>query len=273
MALTRKSSGLFIFASTLVRFIESEYHEPNKRLQLVLSEASNTTYEGHAGIDSLYSQVLLHVLSGVSEPEVFANIRHVLGAIVLAFNPLSRRDISAILGIPTALISTTLRHLHSIILIPIDEDEEIRIFHKSFPDFLQDKKRCADPRFHIDPTTHHGYMVLGCLELVKKLKRNPCSLPPFIMNQDISNLPQLLDDRLGGAVQYACRYWAKHLSFSPKSGIYINQVITPIAEVLRSPPPWIEVISLKNCLEETIYSMYSLLDWRDKVSDFYYHKK
>ena len=30
--LTKKSSGLFIFASTLARFIESEHHEPNERL-------------------------------------------------------------------------------------------------------------------------------------------------------------------------------------------------------------------------------------------------
>ena len=87
--LTEKSSGLFIFASTLVRFIESEYHEPDKRLQLVISEASGTIHEGRAGIDSLYSQILLHAYLGVSEAEVFDTVRQVLGAIVLAFNPLS----------------------------------------------------------------------------------------------------------------------------------------------------------------------------------------
>ena len=34
-ALTKKSSGLFISASTLVRFIESEHHEPKERLRLI----------------------------------------------------------------------------------------------------------------------------------------------------------------------------------------------------------------------------------------------
>jgi len=53
-ALTKKSSGLFIFAATMVRFIGSGHHEPNQRLQLLLSEVNNTAYEGHAGIDSLY---------------------------------------------------------------------------------------------------------------------------------------------------------------------------------------------------------------------------
>ena len=64
-ALTKKASGLFIFASTLVRFIESEHHNPSERLRLVLSKASGTMHEGRAGIDSLYSQVLSHAFSDV----------------------------------------------------------------------------------------------------------------------------------------------------------------------------------------------------------------
>ena len=106
--LTKKSSGLFIFAATIVRFIDSEYHDPDQRLQLILSEVNNTMYEGHAGIDSLYSQILFYAFSGIHDPEDFAARRHVLGAIVLAFNPLSQRELSKILGTSMSLISTTL---------------------------------------------------------------------------------------------------------------------------------------------------------------------
>jgi hypothetical protein len=140
-ALTKKSSGLFIFASTLVRFVASEHHEPNERLQLVLSKGSGTRHEGRTGIDSLYSQVLLHTFSNVHEETVFDNARRVLGAIVLAFVPLSQRELSGILHIPASAIRTTLRHLHSVVLVPNDEASEIRVFHKSFPDFLQDDRR------------------------------------------------------------------------------------------------------------------------------------
>jgi hypothetical protein len=264
--LTKKSSGLFIFASTLVRFIASEHHEPNGRLQLVVSEAGNTTHEGRTGIDLLYSQVLLHAFSDVHEPAVFDNVRRMLGAIVLAFNPLSRRELSAILGVPSSIISTTLRHLHSIILVPADETKEIRVFHKSFPDFLQDNGRCTDPRFYVTSETHHSEMVLSCLELVKKLERNPCSLPPFAMNQGKPNLPQLLENKLGGATRYACSYWARHLALSSMSDDYIHQVIVSVTEMLQNAPPWIEVLSLENRLEEVIHSMYVLLAWHDKVS-------
>jgi len=266
MALTKKSSGLFIFASTLARFIGSEHHEPSERLQLVLSKTSGTTHEGRAGIDSLYSKVLVHAFSDVQEPEVFANVRHILGAIVLAFNPLSRRELSIILGIPTTLILTTLRHLHSVILVPANESKEIRVFHKSFPDFLQDDKRCTNPKFLINPATQHSDMVLSCLELVKALEKNPCSLPSFVMNQDIVNCPQLLENKLSGAVRYACGYWARHLELSLTSSDCVHQVTASVTKMLINAPPWIEVMSLENHLEGVIHSMHSLLDWLDEVS-------
>jgi hypothetical protein len=265
-ALTQKSSGFFIFASTLARFIASEHHEPNERLQLVLSKASGTTHEGRTGIDSLYSQVLLHAFSDIHEPAVFDKVRQVLGAIVLAFNPLSRKGLSKILGLPTPLILTTLRHLHSVILVPADETKEIRIFHKSFPDFLQDRRRCTDHRFYIHAETYHGDMALRCLELMKELKRNPCSLPPFTMNQDILNLPWLLENKLGSAVRYACSYWAKHLELCPSfQSNHFFQIFSSARKMLRSAPLWIEVMSLENRLGEVIYSMYGLLAWLDKV--------
>ena len=265
-ALTKKSSGLFIFASTLVRFIESGHHEPNKRLQLVLSKTSGTIHEGRAGLDSLYSQVLLHAFSNVHDLEVFGNMRRILGAIILAFNPLSLKELAILLGVSTALISTTLRYLHSVILVPADEFEEIRVFHKSFPDFLQDHQRCTDRRFCINPTTYHGSMALSCLELVNKWGGKPCPLPPFTMNQDILDLPQMLENELGGALRYACSYWARHLRSSPIPGNYTDKVLVLANGMFKNGPPWIEVMSLGNQLEEVIHSMYGLLDWLDKVS-------
>jgi len=268
-ALTEKSSGLFIFASTMVRFIESGHHDPNQRLQLLLSEVNNTMHEGRAGIDSLYSQILLYAFSDICEPEEFLNIRHILGTIVLAFNPLSRRELSIILSTSMSHISTTLRHLHSVILVPVDESEKICVFHKSFPDFLQDDNRCTNSRLHINPETYHGEISLSCLELVKGLKRNHCSLPPFTMNHDIQDLRQLLEKKIGGAVQYACTYWARHLRLSLTSEDFAEQMVDLAIDTLQNAPPWIEVMSLENQLGEVIHSMNSLLDWLDKVSDSY----
>ena len=269
--LTKKSSGLFIFASTLARFIESEYHEPNERLQLIITAPDSTVHEGRAGIDPLYTQVFQYAFSNVKEDTVFANLRRVLGAIILAFNPLSRAQVAKILRIKSSLITATLRHLHSVLLVPHEDFEEIRIFHKSFPDFLQDSDRCSNPNFFISSPVYHADMALGCLELLKKLKQNPCDLPDFAMNRDIPDIPDLLEDKMGGATRYACAYWAMHVRSSPTDNDHAGRLITSASEFLKEyAPSWIEVMSLENRLEGVIHNINNLLDWLGTVCEFSY---
>ena len=270
LALTKKSSGLFIFASTLARFIGSEHHEPDERLRLIITQSDSTVHEGRAGINLLYTHILEHAFSDVKETAVFTNLRRVLAMVVLAFNPLSREQIAKILGISTRLITINLRHFHSVLLVPNEDSKEIRIFHKSFPDFLQDCNRCSNPKFLINAPIHHGDIALRCLELLKTLKPNPCNLPNFLMNQDVPNLPELLEDKVGGAMRYASRYWAMHFQFSPTTGNYPLQLITSATEFFESNAiQWIEMMSLEGQLESVIHSIHNLFDWFDMVCTKY----
>ena len=267
--LTRKSSGLFIFACTLARFIESEYHEPDERLKLIVSLPDSTVHEGLAGIDPLYAQVFLLAFSNVKEDTMFENLRRVLGAVVLAFNPLSRRQVAEVFDIKPSLITATLRHLHSVLLVPIEDSKEIRIFHKSFPDFLQDPDRCSDQKFFISSPVYHADMALGCLELLKKLKRNPCDIPDFAMNRDIPDVLDLLEGKIGGASRYACAYWAMHIRSSPIDSDHATRLVTSAIEFLKeNAPPWIEVMSLENQVEGVIHNINNLLDWLGTVRRF-----
>ena len=258
-----------IFASTLVKFIESEDHEPKRRLRLIVALPDNTSREGRAGIDPLYTQVLTHAFSGIKRVTVFASLRRVLGAVVLAFNPLSRAQISGILGLDESLIVTTLRRLHSVLLIPNEDSKAIRVFHKSFPDFLQDHSRCSDSRLFIDPAVHHGDMALGCLELLKKMKPNPCELPNFVMNRDVADLPELLEDKVGGATRYACGYWAMHVRSSPTTRDFASRLITSATEFFKGAAlPWIEIMGLENRLGSIIHNIHNLFDWLATVCSF-----
>ena len=267
--LVNKSSGLFIFASTVARFIGSEYHEPGKRLRLIVSELDNTSCEGASGIDLLYSQVLRDAFFGINEESMFVDVNRILSAVVLALNPLSRDGLVQLLNIESEVIHTSLRHLHSVILVPEDGAKEIRVFHKSFPDFLQSSNRCQDPKFHIDHATGHGDLALNCLGLVGKLKANPCALPPFMMNDDIPDRQRLLMDKLGSGLRYACEYWSTHLLFSPFGAC--NQLTASTSQFFdHSLFPWMEVMSLEGRLEGVIHSMNHLLDWYGKVSSPHY---
>ena len=257
VVLTKKSSGLFIFASTLTRFIESEYHEPNERLQLIVTSPDSTVHEGGAGINLLYTQVLTLAFSDAKEDTVFTKLRRVLGAVVLAFNPLSREQIAEILDISPSLIISTLRHLHSVLLVPSEDSKEIRVFHKSFPDFLQDHDCCPDPRFLIETPTHHNDIALDCLKLLKKLKSNPCGLPDFVMK---------LDKKVGSATRYACSYWAMHILSSPTTVNHANLLIRSATEFFeKNAVQWIEIMSLENRLESVIHSIYNIFDWLGMV--------
>ena len=266
--LTKKSSGLFIFASTLARFIESEHHEPNERLQLIITTPDSTVHEGRAGIDPLYTHVFRHAFSNVKEDTVFASLRRVLAAVVLAFNPLSRKQLAEILGLKPSLISATLRHLHSVLLVPVEDSKEIRVFHKSFPDFLQDPDRCSDPKFFISSPVYHADMALGCLELLKKLRKNPCNLPDFVMNRDVPNISDLLEDKIGGATRYACAYWAMHVRSSPIDNDHATRLVTSATEFLKERAlPWIEVMSLEKRVENVIHNINNLIDWLGAVRE------
>ena len=267
-ALTKKSSGLFIFASTLTKFIESEHHEPGERLQLIVTLPDSTVHEGRAGIDLLYTQVLMRAFSDVKEVAMFENLRRVLGAVILAFNPLSRAQIAKILNIKPSTITTILRHLHSVLLIPNEDFKEIRVFHKSFPDFMQDPDRCPGFNFLIDSPAHHADMALGCLRLLGNLLNpNPCDLPDFVMNLDIADVPELLEGKVGGALRYACSYWAMHVWSSGTDDD--DQLISSVAKFFTiNVLPWVEIMSLENQLESVIHSIQNLFEWISMVRAF-----
>jgi hypothetical protein len=54
----KKTSGLFIIASVILRFIDSSFASPQKRLKLIVDPPESTIYEGRSGIDVVYHQIL-----------------------------------------------------------------------------------------------------------------------------------------------------------------------------------------------------------------------
>jgi len=112
----------------------------------------------------------------------------VVGAVLLVNNPLSAETLSDLLGVPG--ISTTLRSLHSLLLVPASNIAPIHIFHKSFPYFLMDPKCCTNHRFLIAPSIHHREILFSCLNVMKKtLKRNICNLDDHVLLSEVEDLP------------------------------------------------------------------------------------
>ena len=269
--LCKKAAGFFIYASTVVKFISSPHHPPDESLDLIVSLPQDTSHEGKSGIDLLYTQVLEQAFHGVgSHGNTYSRFRSVVGTVVLIFHPLSINTLSDLLrnhGTPSR-ISSSLRTLHSVLLVPDSTEDPVRIFHKSLPDFLTDPERCINHQFFINPSTHHKEILLSCLNLMKgRLRRNICKLDDNALLSDIQDLSTLRATYIGSALEYACHFWTSHLAKITDVGDGAEEVQKAINDLFRTGfLCWIEVLILMGNLDTSIYALNNIEQWYTLVS-------
>ena len=266
--LCRTADGIFIYASTVVRFVESEHHRPTERLDLVLS-SRGTAHEGGA-VDLLYTQILRQASQamGSGGREFYPDFRNVIGAVVLVFRPLSRKALEDLLGISSHSITVTLRHLHSLFNVPLDMDGPIRVLQRSFIDFLTDRRRCEDEWFFIDPPTHHENILFSCLKVMReRLKRNICDLDNHMVLREVEGLSTRMETSIGNSLEYACQFWTKHLARIPGHGPHAKRVQEAIDDFFaKRLLCWIEVLSIMGHLGAAAYAINDIRQWYISVS-------
>jgi hypothetical protein len=172
--LVRKADGLFIFAVTLMGFIDQGHGLPQEKLQKALAAES--------GLDELYKQVL-------SNAPRDHNFGRVIGTIMLLSYPLSVMLLAQLLRLRPEDIVVTLLGTQSIIMIPEADDKDIRLLHTSLRDLLISQPRSGE--FYINPSTRHWSITADCLTLIVIRPEN-----------DIFH---------GGVQRYASLNWCYHL--------------------------------------------------------------
>jgi hypothetical protein len=268
--LCKKAAGFFIYASTVVKFIASGNGRPAARLALVTSLPESTTKEGRFGVDQLYIGVLRQAFPNipVDDGQDSCCFQAVVGTILLIFNPLSIMGLSELLGHHPLDVRSTIRPLHSLLLVPDSIEEPILTFHKSFPDFLTDPERCKDKQFVVDPKVHHAEIFFLCLNLmVARLKRNICNLDDYVVLSEVDDLSVHQKDHIGAALGYACNFWTKHLLGTPTSGSHVEEVQQAIDKFFTTCLPyWIEVLALMGNLGVGVYALNDVERWCTSVS-------
>ena len=265
--LCKKAAGFFIYASTVVKFVSSRNHPPTEQLAQIISLPQSTTHEGRSGIDFLYTQVLEQAADvDVDNEEFYARLRTILGAAVLMVNPLSMKALSDLLDISN--ISSTLRSLHSLLLVPMDQATPIHVFHKSFPDFITDKNRCKDQKFYVEPKVHHTEILLSCLKLMKeRLRRNICTLDDYTVLSEVKDLSTQRKDYIGDVLGYACQFWTKHLLGVPGDSPRVEEVKRGMDQFFTTHLlQWIEVLILMGNLGVGVHAMNEVEQWLTSVS-------
>jgi len=268
-ALCKKAAGFFIYASTIVKFVSSQYHPPTERLALIISLPQDTSREGKLGINLLYTKVLEQAFHDVDE-DFYSNLRSVVGTVVLASHPLSMKSLSELLGncgTPSGIYNS-LRTLHSIRLVPENMEEPVRIFHKSFPDFLTNPKQCTDNQFFVDPPVYHREILLSCLKLMEeRLKKNICDLDDYAVLSEVRDLLTHQRTHIGDALEYACCFWTTHLMGTVGSNLDIKDVEQAIDTFFTKYFLfWVEVLSLLGKLEAGVSALSNIDKWYTQVS-------
>ncbi|KAG6920315.1 hypothetical protein DXG01_005084 [Tephrocybe rancida] len=202
--LVEKSGGYFIYAVTLVKFVDQKHTSPIKHLELVLSNKSSQD-RPFEELDKLYHHILTEVTNIPVHPIQITAVRKEKWYHILSWGtPLPRRRHSTVLKdilraiagevpddcIPEIYdlyhdeVSLTFRELQSIMLFDDGDDGDHhraryhgypahRPAHATVYDFLFDPAR-AD-RFHINPVGENFWADQFCLMLDYLHRYNLCT--------------------------------------------------------------------------------------------------
>ncbi|KAJ6598346.1 hypothetical protein DFH09DRAFT_1131566 [Mycena vulgaris] len=144
--LVRKSSGYFIYASTVIRFIDDKNFRPTERLEIILGITEPDFESPYSALDQLYTQILT---AAPARPQLL----RILSVIVAKLN-LSTPHIEQLLGLKHGDVRLALRGLHSLINIPQRLSDDVTVHHASFLDFLNDLTRSSS--FHVGDFHRHS---------------------------------------------------------------------------------------------------------------------
>jgi hypothetical protein len=164
--LVHKSSGQFIYAATVIKYISSNRHQPTRRLEIILGMQPPRNDRPFAELDALY----MGILSSVDD--IKATMR-LLGVFVFARNlfPKTPELVGEFMFLDPGEVQCLLLDLVSVIEC-VDNDTEIRMLHASFPDFLLDRSRSEE--YHIDSSLIHMEIAQLCLSHIRVHIREQC---------------------------------------------------------------------------------------------------
>jgi len=257
-ALATLSFGLFIFAATSIKFVEDRNDsDPRGQLIRLLSGkelSAHAQSSPHYYLDKLYMQVLTHAFPDISI-QLSGRLKTILGSIVFLQEPLSLVSLENLLGLAPSAVKQTLVHLCSIMILPDNETQPIRLHHPSFVDFLTDPNRCHDRRFTVDSKKQHTLLAIICLKAMQSLKQDICGINnPFILNAEVDDLSSHITANIFPHIQYACRYWIFHLTHGQVSDTLIGLLEEFCTKYLLY---WIEVCSLLGELRNTLVGLHA----------------
>jgi hypothetical protein len=219
-----KCMGLpFIVASTIFKHITSkDATDPRERMRRFFNlRLTDVPFGGSADakmrrLNEVYAHIVTVTLDDARResksketPELYEEVRTVLGCSILAQRPLSINALADLLGFEASSVRAALERFRAVIPMPRDDSEELSVFHDTWKTFVAVASRKPPPTGPIMPSLDlRVYLakmtVRNLTYLVERLHR-------AYADHGQSRLGKEIADTMNKPLGYSCSYWIVHL--------------------------------------------------------------
>ncbi|EFI27256.1 vegetative incompatibility protein HET-E-1 [Coprinopsis cinerea okayama7 len=206
--LAKRSQKLFIFAATLINYLEG-YRGNVVRLfrDLCSSEESSPSTNRLDSLYRLYGRVMSQAFEGL-EPVDAQNAFACLSLLLVALNPLCVSDYANLLGLANDDVRSAFQGMRAVIQVPGDDHRPITILHASFADYLTTDNPHCRREWAIDRFSANEMAALRCFTVMDKELRLGIS---GAVTSYKSNSEQPTPLRIVPHLTYACTAWGNHV--------------------------------------------------------------
>ncbi|KAG8750768.1 hypothetical protein FRC14_000247 [Serendipita sp. 396] len=234
-AIVDRASPLFIYASTVCSYIgEEDDSQIKRRLKAVIDKApvKGSTKSPTDKLYALYAQI-----TDTASKRCNEDIKEVLGLIVAARDHLSTQSIGSLLFLGDGAegesrVSAALGPLRSVLSVPNDQNEGVRVIHTSFPDFLTDPAR-SNETYYLNPSECHRKLATNCLSLMERMLDKDEIEGLQVPYSPMDKVKERVN--ISGALEYSCVHWISHVvevyDLKPGSAKELEEAVTSFFEV------------------------------------------
>lgn len=270
--LATRAEGLFQWASTVCKYLKGASQNGlllEDRLDDIIEASSNLS--DVAPLDKLYMNILNSLFPSHDE-RVMERFKSVVGQLLACVQPVSietlkhfRQQAQGVRQNYRDEVDPILRVMGSLLSGIFNQTTPVRPLHTSFREFLTTPERGG--RFYVYESEKHDKIALCLLRVMTgELRFNICSFPSsFLRNRDVPDLADRVKSNISPALQYACRFWAYHMS----------RVTVVVSDVLFDELDlfihgfflfWIEVQSLMGTVSTVSASIAAATRWVEDVT-------
>jgi hypothetical protein len=245
--LTKKAAGLFIWATTIIRFIDQG--DPEEQLDSIQTRVVGSD------LYDLYKNILNTAFGPDPSVDLAGRFKTITGVIILAKTPLSPNELSPLLEIKPIALEYVRNALQSV----LDHDGgALRFLHQSFVDFLRSPSCPQTLAFQHDAQSRN--LAISAVKTMENhLRFDICQFPSsYLRNDQVPNLDRVVAEKIQGHVAHSCWFWARHVAGTPvdrelskrvKSFLEINFLY------------WLEVMSITKRLGAAAEALRQVTIW------------